>query len=63
MPAFNMDELKDGVPVAEIVPARQSPFPLGAGRNDPTINREALESDEWWHPMTNKEYQDFLNGR
>jgi prevent-host-death family protein len=54
---------RNGVPVAELVPARHRPFPLGAGRNDPAINQEALGSDEWWRPMTDEEYEDFLEGR
>jgi prevent-host-death family protein len=36
---------RNGVPVAELVPARLRPFPLGAGRNDPNINQEALAGD------------------
>jgi prevent-host-death family protein len=54
---------RNGVPVAELVPARRRPFPLGAGRNDPALNPEALRSDEWWRPMTDEEYEDFLEGR
>jgi prevent-host-death family protein len=54
---------RNGVPVAELVPARRRPFPLGAGRSDPAINQEALQSDEWWRPMTDEEYEDFLQGR
>jgi prevent-host-death family protein len=54
---------RNGVPVAELIPARKRLFPLGAGRNDPAINREALASDEWWRPMTDEEHEDFLEGR
>jgi prevent-host-death family protein len=54
---------RNGVPVAELVLARRRPFPLGVGRNDPAINQEALASDEWWRPMTDEEYEDFLKGR
>lgn len=54
---------RNGVPVAELVPARKRPFPLGAGRNDPNINFDALGNDEWWRPMTDEEYEDFLEGR
>jgi prevent-host-death family protein len=54
---------RNGVPVAELVPARQRPFPLGAGRNDPHINPEALRKDEWWRPMTDEEVEAFLEGR
>jgi prevent-host-death family protein len=54
---------RNGIPVAELIPARRRPFPLGAGRNDPNINREALQSDEWWRPMTEEEVEAFLDGR
>ena len=54
---------RNGVPVAELVPARRRPFPLGVGRNDPAIDQEALQSDEWSRRMTNEEYEDFLEGR
>jgi prevent-host-death family protein len=54
---------RNGVPVAELVPARRRPFPLGAGRNDPNLNREALASDDWWRPMTDDEFEAFLEGR
>lgn len=54
---------RNGVPVAELVPARKRPFPLGAGRQDPRINPAALDNDEWWRPMTEEEYEDFLQGR
>ena len=54
---------RNGVPVAELVPARRRPFPLGAGRHDPSINREAVSSDEWWQPMTDEEVEAFLDGR
>jgi len=53
---------RSGLPVAELVPARKRPFPLGAGRHDPAINQEALASDEWWRPMTDKEVEAFLDG-
>ena len=54
---------RNGVPVAELVPARKRPFPLGAGRNDPNINPEALSNEEWWRPMTEDEVEAFLDGR
>jgi prevent-host-death family protein len=53
---------RNGVPVAELVPARKRPFPLGSGRDDPNLNRAALASDEWWRPMTDKEVEAFLDG-
>ena len=51
---------RNGVPVAELIPARKRPFPLGAGRNHPSINREALNDDAWWQPMTDEEVDAFI---
>jgi prevent-host-death family protein len=55
--------MRNGVPVAELIPARSRPFPLGAGRHDPNIKPEALASDDWWRPMTADEVDAFLDGR
>ena len=54
---------RNGVPVAELLPARKRPFPLGAGRHDPNINADVLSNDEWWRPMTDEEFEAFLKGR
>ena len=54
---------RNGVPVAELVPARRRSFPLGAGRNDPHIKPEALRDENWWRPMTDEEVDAFLQGR
>ena len=54
---------RNGTPVAELVPAQKRPFPLGAGRQDPNINREALGNDAWWRAMTDEEVDAFLEGR
>jgi prevent-host-death family protein len=54
---------RNGLPVAELVPARKRPFPLGAGRHDPAINQEVLTGDDWWRPMTNEEVEAFLDGQ
>jgi antitoxin (DNA-binding transcriptional repressor) of toxin-antitoxin stability system len=54
---------RNGLPVAELVPARKRPFPLGAGRDDPHINQKALASDDWCRPMTDEEVEAFLDGR
>lgn len=54
---------RNGAPVAELVPARKRPFPLGAGRHDPDINPETLRNDDWWRPMTDEEVEAFLEGR
>jgi prevent-host-death family protein len=52
---------RNGVPVAEIVPARKRGLVLGSGRNDPDYNPNA--GDDWWRPMTDEEVEDFLEGR
>ncbi len=54
---------RNGVPVAELVPARKRPFPMGIGRNDPNVNTEVLHSEEWWRPMTDEEVDEFIEGR
>jgi len=54
---------RNGVPVAELVPARKRSFPLGLGRNDSCLNAAALHSDDWWRPMTEQEVEQFLEGR
>jgi prevent-host-death family protein len=54
---------RNGRPVAELVPPRKRPFPIGLGQNDPDVNPEALDSDEWWRPMTDEEVEDFIEGR
>ena len=54
---------RNGLPVAELVPARKRAFPLGLGRNDSLINREFLLADEWWRPMSEEELAAFLEGR
>jgi prevent-host-death family protein len=54
---------RNGVPVAELVPARKRAFPLGAGPHDPDVNPEALRSDDWWHAMADDEVDAFLEGR
>ena len=54
---------RNGLPVAELVPARKRAFPLGLGRNDSHINREFLLADEWWRPISEEELAAFLEGR
>jgi prevent-host-death family protein len=54
---------RNGVPVAELLPAKKRAFPLGAGRNDPHVNAKALRNDDWWRPMTDQEAEAFLEGR
>lgn len=54
---------RNGLPVAELVPARKRSFPLGMGRNDPHVNAQALHNDNWSQAMTDQEVEDFLEGR
>ena len=54
---------RKGQPVAELVPAKRRPFPLGMGRHDPNINPTALQSDDWWQAMPDEEVEAFLDGR
>lgn len=54
---------RNGVPVAELVPARRRPFPLGAGRHDPDIDSKALRKNDWWRAMTDEEVEALLEGR
>ena len=54
---------RNGVPVAELVPARKRAFPLGAGRKDPHLNRAAFKNDAWWQPMTDQEAEDWIEGK
>ncbi len=52
---------RNGVPVAELVPARRRGLLLGSGVGDPNYNPDA--ADDWWRPMTDEEVEDFLEGR
>jgi prevent-host-death family protein len=52
---------RNGVPVAELVAARQRGLVLGAGAQDPRYNPDA--PDYWWQPMTDAEVEEFLEGR
>lgn len=54
---------RNGVPVAELVPARKRSFPLGTGRNDPDINLEGLRNEDWWRPLTPEEVELLVEGR
>ncbi len=53
---------KNGDPIAELVPYQRRGLRLGAGRNDPDVDHEAVAGD-WWRAMTDEEAQDFLEGR
>ena len=42
-----------GEPIARLVPAaRTQENILGAGRNDPNINFEVIERNQWWMPAS-----------
>jgi prevent-host-death family protein len=52
---------RNGVPVAELVPARRRGLQLGSGVGD--LNYDPNASDDWWQPMTEKEIEEFYAGR
>jgi prevent-host-death family protein len=46
-----------GRPVARLVPVAQTSSILGAGQDDPNINHQVVEQDEWWGQLTDAETQ------
>ena len=46
---------RSDVTVDESARRSKRPFPLGAARRDPQLNRAALKDDAWWQPMSDKE--------
>jgi prevent-host-death family protein len=54
---------RNGVPVAELLPARKRGLALGAGRDDPNVNAAVLANDSWWQPLTDDEADALLEGR
>jgi len=54
---------KRGRPVARIVPVERRGLVLGSGKDDPNINREVLDGDDWWQAMTDDEVAAFLDRR
>jgi prevent-host-death family protein len=50
--------MRNGVPVAEVVPARKQGIPLGAGRHDTNAS-----NNDWWKPMTDDEADAFYEGK
>jgi prevent-host-death family protein len=50
---------RHGKPVAELVRARPTSFPLGAARGYPLVP----PGDEWWQPMTDQEAEDWIDGK
>jgi prevent-host-death family protein len=53
---------RNGIPVAELVPARQCGLTVGDARHDPNVDVAALQNDSWWQPMTDEEVDAFING-
>jgi prevent-host-death family protein len=51
---------RNGVPVAELIPARTKGLILGSGVGDLNYNPEA--PDDWWRAMTDEEVEAFLDG-
>ena len=54
---------RNGIPVAELVPARQQGLVLGAGQDDANINRDLVARSDWWKPMSDREVEAFLDGQ
>jgi prevent-host-death family protein len=50
--------MRNGVPVAEVVPARKHAIPLGAGRHDTNAS-----SHDWWKALTDEEAEAFYEGK
>ena len=51
---------RHGHPVADLVPARpMGGFPFGEARKEPLVS----PGDEWWQPMTDREAEDWIEGR
>lgn len=50
--------VRNGVAVAEVVPARKHGIPLGAGRHDTNTT-----SNDWWKAMTDEEAEAFYEGK
>ena len=41
---------------------KKKPFPFGIGRDHPSINK-SCDHEEFFRPMSDTEYEDFLRGR
>ncbi len=54
---------KNGKPIAEVIPYQRKGIELGAGIGDSLIDKAALKADTWWKAMTEKEAEDFIEGR
>ena len=51
---------RNGEPVAELVPARKRKgFPFGIASNEPLVS----SGDEWWQPISDTEFDDWIEGR
>jgi len=52
---------RDGKPVVELVRVAKKSFPFGIGCGDPLVKKG--DAEEWLRPMTDDEYEDFLEGK
>lgn len=51
---------RHGHPVAELIPARSKDgFPFGIAEHDPLV----AKGDDWWAPMTDKDAEDWIDGK
>ena len=51
---------RHGEPVAELVPARRKTgFPFGIASEEPLVT----PGDEWWQPMSDREAEEWIEGR
>lgn len=50
---------RHGKPVAELVRAHRTGFPFGIAAQDPLVP----PGDDWWQPMTDREAEDWLDGK
>ena len=50
---------RHGKPVAELAPIRKKGFPFDIAKGHSPVP----PGDEWWAPMTDEEYEDWISGR
>ncbi|MCW5980840.1 MAG: type II toxin-antitoxin system prevent-host-death family antitoxin [Bryobacteraceae bacterium] len=50
---------RHGRPVAQLVSLRNTGLPFGIAREDPIVP----PGDEWWQPMTDRQADDWMDGR
>jgi antitoxin (DNA-binding transcriptional repressor) of toxin-antitoxin stability system len=51
--------LRHGMPVAELVGAREPGLPMGIASHDPLVPL----GDDWWQPISDEEAEDRVEGR